>query len=66
LNRNAGFLLWIDLNAPSWEAEKALKAKLSKAGVEMSSGLGYMEEKPGWFRVIFTVERGVLEEGLRR
>ncbi|TVY89872.1 putative aminotransferase [Lachnellula willkommii] len=70
-DRNAGFFLWIDLSpflsdASSWEAEKALKEKLSRHGVELASGLGYMEETPGWFRVIFTVERDALVEGLRR
>ncbi|TVY19878.1 putative aminotransferase tcpI [Lachnellula arida] len=68
---NAGFFLWIDLSpflpdASSWEAEKTLKEKLSRDGVELASGLGYMEEPPGWFRVIFTVERDALVEGLRR
>ncbi|TVY80564.1 putative aminotransferase gliI [Lachnellula suecica] len=72
---NAGFFLWIDLSQflatykaeqDGWEAEKTLKAKFSQAGVELSSGRGYMEEKPGWFRVIFTVDRDALIEGLRR
>jgi bifunctional pyridoxal-dependent enzyme with beta-cystathionase and maltose regulon repressor activities len=43
-----------------------LKKAISDAGVEMASGSKYREEKPGWFRVIFTVEKDALEEGLRR
>ncbi|KAM0158531.1 hypothetical protein ACHAQE_005441 [Botrytis cinerea] len=73
---NSGFFLWIDLspfleiqnrdNEALWKAEKMLSSKLLKAGVEMSTGFAYHNEKPGWFRIIFSVEREVLEEGLRR
>ncbi|CCD34844.1 hypothetical protein BofuT4_uP098200.1 [Botrytis cinerea T4] len=73
--RNSGFFLWIDLspfleiqdrdNEDLWEAEKMLSSKLLKAGIEMSTGFAYHNEKPGWFRIIFSVEREVLEEGLR-
>jgi len=72
---NAGFFLWIDLSpylttktdeAKGWEAEAALKKSILEAGVEMSSGAGYHEEKPGWFRVLFTVEKDALEEALKR
>jgi len=74
-NSNAGFFLWIDLSpylttktdeAKGWEAEAALKKSILEAGVEMSSGAGYHEEKPGWFRVLFTVEKDALEEALKR
>ncbi|KAF7946168.1 hypothetical protein EAE96_009171 [Botrytis aclada] len=73
---NSGFFLWIDLspfleiqdrdNKDLWEAENMLSSELLKAGVEMSAGFAYHNEKPGWFRVIFSDEREVLEEGLRR
>jgi 1-aminocyclopropane-1-carboxylate synthase len=75
LHSNAGFFLWIDLSpylsprnpdSASWAAEKELKTRLSEAGVEISPGLGNKAERPGWFRVIFSVERDILEEGLRR
>jgi 1-aminocyclopropane-1-carboxylate synthase len=71
MHRNSGFFLWIDLSPfledqDSWEAEKMLSSKLLKAGIEMSTGFSYHNEKPGWFRVIFSVEREALEEGLRR
>ncbi|KAL3418220.1 ACC synthase [Phlyctema vagabunda] len=73
---NAGFFLWIDLSPflyfnedevnGSWAGEKDLSDRLLKAGVEMSTGLAYHNEKAGWFRVIFSVEREALEEGLHR
>jgi xeroderma pigmentosum group C-complementing protein len=49
-----------------WEAEKKFKARLSEAGVQMSSGALYREERPGWFRFVFTLDKDSLEEGLRR
>lgn len=74
--RNSGFFLWINLSPfletrdcdskDSLEAEKMLSSKLLKAGVELSTGFAYLNESPGWFRVIFSVEREALEEGLRR
>jgi len=78
---NAGFFLWIDLSPflvpkkaneagenadAAWDAEKDLSSRLLQAGVEMSTGFAYHNEEPGWFRVIFSVEREALEEGLRR
>lgn len=63
--RNSGFFLWIDLSPflefqdgdrddkDLWEAERMLSSKLLKAGVEMSTGFAYHNEKPGWFRLIF-------------
>ena len=75
MNRNAGFFLWVDLSpyfptetqdAKGWEAEAALKEAILEAGVEMASGSKYKEERPGWFRVLFTVEKDALEEALGR
>ncbi|KAG0645986.1 putative aminotransferase sirI [Hyphodiscus hymeniophilus] len=72
---NAGFFIWIDLSpylttrttdAKGWEAEAALKKSILENGVEMASGAKYREERPGWFRVIFTVEWDALEEALKR
>jgi len=62
----APYLSSRDPDANGWQAEEELKSKLSQAGVELASGLGYKAETPGWFRVIFTVETEILEEGLRR
>ena len=73
--RNAGFFIWIDLapylsckvaNEEGWEAEKTLKQCITNAGVPISSGSGYQAERPGWFRILFTVEKDALEEALRR
>ncbi|KAF2274580.1 1-aminocyclopropane-1-carboxylate synthase 1 [Westerdykella ornata] len=67
---NAGFFLWIDLSkclrGEDWQAETILKGKLFEAGIEMSSGEAYHAETPGWFRFIFSVNRDVVLEGLRR
>jgi bifunctional pyridoxal-dependent enzyme with beta-cystathionase and maltose regulon repressor activities len=74
-NRNAGFFIWIDLSpyissktpdTDGWKAEAALKETILEAGVEMASGFKYKEEKPGWFRVMFAVEKDALEEALQR
>jgi 1-aminocyclopropane-1-carboxylate synthase len=74
-HRNAGLFIWVDLSpylgTPSaekdrWAMEKELSEKLERAGVLMSRGEAYHCEKPGWFRLIFSRERGFLEEGLRR
>jgi 1-aminocyclopropane-1-carboxylate synthase len=49
-----------------WAAELDLSQQLQEIGVEMSSGYAYHNETAGWFRVIFSVEREILEEGLSR
>lgn len=73
---NAGFFLWIDLSPflPPREShgglsdlqrEFALADRLLVAGVVLQPG----EEhgvRVGWFRVVFTMERAAVEEGLRR
>lgn len=67
---NAGFFLWVDLSAclhsPTWEAEDELKQALYDHGVEMSAGQAYHDEKPGNFRFLFSLDRDIVEEGLRR
>lgn len=73
---NAGFFLWIDLSKcldpgvvetkGEWDSELELSQQLQAIGVEMSSGHAYHDEVAGWFRVIFSVEREILEEGLAR
>ncbi|KAJ5138901.1 1-aminocyclopropane-1-carboxylate synthase 6 [Penicillium bovifimosum] len=72
----AGFFLWIDLSKcldativtsqDGWAAELDLSRRLQQIGVVMSSGLAYHNETPGWFRVIFSVEAEMLNEGLSR
>jgi bifunctional pyridoxal-dependent enzyme with beta-cystathionase and maltose regulon repressor activities len=74
-DRNGGFFLWIDLSPylssntaddKGWEAEATLRTAILKASVKMASGQKYREERPGWFRVLFSVEKDALEEALRR
>jgi DNA-binding transcriptional MocR family regulator len=72
--RNAGCFLWLNLSPfvsamadkGGWSAEEELRGKLLDAGVLISTGSAYKFQRPGWFRVIFTLEKDVLEEGLRR
>lgn len=74
-NGNAGFFIWIDL-APflstkeaddsGWNAEKKLAAAITEAGVPLASGFKYRSERPGWFRILFTVDKESLEEALKR
>lgn len=67
---NAGFFLWIDLSkcleGEGWQAETALKKKLVDAGIEMSTGQAYHDETPGRFRFIFSVDKDLMLEGLKR
>ncbi|KAL4974705.1 acc synthase [Aspergillus desertorum] len=72
----AGFFLWIDLSRclddrsttseGGWAAEEELSRRLSQIGVEMSSGRAYRNETPGWYRILFSVDRESLKEGLSR
>tara|TARA_R110002003_G_scaffold48_19_gene4131 strand:- start:36470 stop:36982 length:513 start_codon:yes stop_codon:yes gene_type:complete len=70
---NAGFFLWIDLakylpperdGKSGFERECELAGKLVEGGVFLHPG----EEhgRTGWFRVVFTMESGVVEEGIGR
>jgi bifunctional pyridoxal-dependent enzyme with beta-cystathionase and maltose regulon repressor activities len=69
-SRHAGFFLWIDLSkclqSGGWQAEKHLKQELFDVGIEMSTGEAYHDELPGRFRLIFSVNKDMLQEGLRR
>ncbi|RDW75299.1 hypothetical protein BP6252_06441 [Coleophoma cylindrospora] len=71
---NAGFFIWMDLSpylgnykndAEGWEAEKKLKELLENNGMTMPTGLAYKAERPGWYRILFTVEQDALEESFR-
>jgi bifunctional pyridoxal-dependent enzyme with beta-cystathionase and maltose regulon repressor activities len=48
------------------EMSKEITAKLMAQKVFCAAGESYGTEKPGWFRIIFTQPRPVLEEGLNR
>lgn len=72
-NRNAGYFLWINLSPylPSGPAdpttrERLLTKRLLDAGICLSTGENFSSEQAGWFRIVFTYEKGQLREGLRR
>ncbi|KAI9875171.1 MAG: hypothetical protein M1830_008791 [Pleopsidium flavum] len=49
-----------------WEEEDEVRKRCEAVGVLLGPGKGYMAEEPGWFRVVFAVEEGVLREALSR
>ena len=71
---NAGFFVWIDLSAYlpperdgllQQEREFALAQRFVDVGVFLHPG----EEHslvPGWFRMVYTMERSIVDEGLKR
>lgn len=69
---NAGFFLWCDFRAylpgheDGFEAEQALFQKFIEAKVLLATGESFHSEVPGWFRIIFTLPKDQLEEGIRR
>ena len=69
---NAGFFLWCDFRAylsaygDGFEGEKALSQRFMEAKVFLATGESFHSEVPGWFRVIFTLPKDQLEEGMRR
>ncbi|KAJ6161036.1 Pyridoxal phosphate-dependent transferase major region subdomain 2 [Penicillium chermesinum] len=69
---NAGFFIYVDLSpflpreGSSIQArEFALAQKFVDAGVFLHPGEEHGKD-PGWFRLVFSQEPGVLKEGLRR
>ncbi|KAG9847514.1 PLP-dependent transferase, partial [Aureobasidium melanogenum] len=71
---NAGFFLWVNfhpfLDIPAykdeWTAEEALAAKMEDNDVYITKGSLLQAEQAGWFRIIFTQEDDVMEEGFKR
>ena len=75
---NAGFFLWLDLrpflpsSAPDskdsegWDREEALTQRLVESKVYITSGAMLSAEEPGWYRLIFSQEMKVVQEGFRR
>ncbi|OBT68851.1 hypothetical protein VE03_02044 [Pseudogymnoascus sp. 23342-1-I1] len=70
----AGFFLWMDLSRflppadggqTDTEREKNLTDRLLEGGVFLNAGAEWAE-RPGWFRLIFSDEKGKVEEGVRR
>ena len=72
---NAGFFLWLNFgeayrarhksNAAT-NVEADITRAFLKAKVFVAPGSSFGAEQPGWFRLVFSVEKQALEEGLRR
>ncbi|KAL6872926.1 PLP-dependent transferase [Trichoderma novae-zelandiae] len=72
---NAGFFIWADLgrtylkhhgDEPEDVVDEAVMDALLRHRVFLASGARFGSEKPGWFRIVFSHDRGYLDEGLRR
>lgn len=70
----AGFFLWMDLSKflppaeggqNNSERENILSGRLLEGGIFLNPGAEWAES-PGWFRLIFSHEKEMVEEGLRR
>lgn len=48
------------------QISKAIFARLIDNGVFLSAGEAFGGEEPGWFRMVFTHNKDVLDEGLSR
>ena len=76
LGSNAGFFLWLDLreflpptgtsDKDPWARETALTERLVENEVFITSGQSMSAEEPGFYRLIFSQEESVLQEGMRR
>lgn len=77
LGANAGFFIWIDLRPflpissdadleVRWKAEDELAERMIAHKVYVNPGKGLFAEEPGWFRLIFSQDKIVIEEGIRR
>lgn len=72
---NAAFFLWVNLGKAYRQnggpcLEEELDAVLTKALLEqkvfLAAGKNFGAEQVGWFRIVFSHEAGLLEEGLER
>ncbi|KAK5677172.1 hypothetical protein LTS10_010361 [Elasticomyces elasticus] len=72
---NAAFFLWVNLGRSYRQnggscAEEQLEAVLAKALLEhrvfLAAGKNFGAEEIGWFRIVFSHERSLLEQGLKR
>eukprot|EP00741_Cyanophora_paradoxa_P021389 tig00021350_g20648.t1 len=65
---SAGLFVWAKLapEAESEEDEARVFEALGSEGVYVMPGAQFHCPEPGWFRIVFAQEEGVLEEGLRR
>lgn len=70
---NAGLFIWLDLRhalpkdeTDGTKAEQQLFGRLIDGGVYAASGLSFGSETPGWFRIIFSLDRHLLDVGISR
>lgn len=76
---NAGFFLWIDLGKwlptkdangkaieDQWDREAELVRRMGEKKVYFTDGKSLCAEEAGWFRVIFSQETAVIDEGFKR
>lgn len=70
---NAGFFVWVDLSSclpagTEGEGRERREQRLAQRFVDNGVFLQPGEEhgRLGWFRLVFTLERHVVEEGLKR
>ncbi|KAH0349178.1 PLP-dependent transferase, partial [Aureobasidium melanogenum] len=71
---NAGFFLWVNFrpvldmtdHKDEWAAEDALVANMEDNGVYITKGSLLQAEQAGWFRIVFTQEDDVMQEGFKR
>jgi 1-aminocyclopropane-1-carboxylate synthase len=71
---NAGFFIWIDLSKyleempghTALEKEKEMNRRLLDGGVHLATSEQFYGEDYGWFRITFSVEKDVLELGMKR
>lgn len=49
-----------------WEKEKALVDKMGEKKIYVTAGSFLQSEEPGWFRIVYSQEDEILEEGFKR
>ena len=76
---NAGFFLWADFRPwlprengegevlqDEWDREAELVRRMSEKKLYFTDGRSSSAEEAGWFRIIFSQEKAVINEGMRR
>lgn len=74
---NAGFFIWLDFrkflpettasgNGDGWDREAALTQRLLENKVYITEGRALNAEEPGWYRLIFSQNEELIQEGFRR
>ena len=54
------------LQSPSFEAEQTLSDRFNDGGVVMRSSRHFFGTEPGWFRIVFAIEKETLKTGYYR